>query len=226
VITEVNGSTRSRSTCPRPTTCGRAFNLLANLKFWNSLPGDVQETVQRNVKKYVAMQRAYTDNLNRELGDKLAARGILQHRGRLDFPRQARRRLLPALEERVRADGVEPARARGRQARLTMQADIHYTVDTGEKLVNETFGPNNIRRRKSGSEQPYRWKIRTAGRRARNSPSTKPLASCSSSTKRGEGLFDPQQLESLYYPEVERLVKELSGARRVVVFDHNLALGR
>jgi hypothetical protein len=32
-----------------------------------------------------------------------------------------------------------------------MQADIPYTVDNGEKLVNETFGPNNIRRRSIGS---------------------------------------------------------------------------
>ncbi len=53
------------------------FNLLANLKFWNSLPGDVQEVVQRNVRKYVALQRAYTDGLNRELGEKLAARGLV-----------------------------------------------------------------------------------------------------------------------------------------------------
>jgi hypothetical protein len=30
---------------------------------------------------------------------------------------------------------------------------IPYTVDTGEKLVNETFGPNNIRRRKTGTHE-------------------------------------------------------------------------
>lgn len=53
------------------------FNLLANLRFWNALPSDVQEIVLRNVKKYVAMQRAYTDNLNRELEGKLAARGMI-----------------------------------------------------------------------------------------------------------------------------------------------------
>src|SRR5437879_3261869 len=53
------------------------FNLLANLKFWSSLPSDVQEIVQRNVRKYVAMQRAYTDSLNRELEAKLAARGMI-----------------------------------------------------------------------------------------------------------------------------------------------------
>ena len=37
--------------------------------------------------------------------------------------------------------------------------------------------------------------------------------------------FDPRQLESVYYPEVERLVEELSGAKRVVVFDHTLRSG-
>jgi TRAP-type transport system periplasmic protein len=52
------------------------FNLLANLRFWNALPADVQEIVQRNVKKYVALQRAYTDGLNRELEGRLAARGM------------------------------------------------------------------------------------------------------------------------------------------------------
>ena len=36
-----------------------------------------------------------------------------------------------------------------------MQAGIRYTLPTGEKLVNETFGPNNIRRRTSGTEQVF-----------------------------------------------------------------------
>jgi hypothetical protein len=32
-----------------------------------------------------------------------------------------------------------------------INAEIPYTVDTGEKLVNETFGPGNIRRRYEGT---------------------------------------------------------------------------
>src|SRR5437867_13052335 len=32
-------------------------------------------------------------------------------------------------------------------------AGLHYTVDTGVKPVNETFGPNNIRRRVSGEHE-------------------------------------------------------------------------
>jgi len=49
------------------------FNLLANLRFWNGLPEDVQQVVQRNVKKYVALQREYTDKLNDDLQTRLAA---------------------------------------------------------------------------------------------------------------------------------------------------------
>src|SRR4030095_10084525 len=40
-----------------------------------------------------------------------------------------------------------------------MQAHISYTADTGEKLVNETFGPNNIRRRTSGSAELHEMEI-------------------------------------------------------------------
>jgi hypothetical protein len=36
---------------------------------------------------------------------------------------------------------------------LMITAHIPYTVDTGEKLVNETFGPNNIRRRTEGQSE-------------------------------------------------------------------------
>ena len=106
-----------------------------------------------------------------------------------------------------------------------MQAEIHYTVDTGEKLVNETFGPNNIRRRTSGSERAHSMEIRD-GRPARKEFSLDEngfvFVDHNSAVK---DFFDPQQLESVYYPEVERLVKELSGAKRAVVFDHTLRSG-
>ena len=34
--------------------------------------------------------------------------------------------------------------------------------------------------------------------------------------------FDPTQVRELYYPETERLVKQATGAARVIAFDHNL----
>jgi TRAP-type C4-dicarboxylate transport system substrate-binding protein len=53
------------------------FNLLANLKYWRALPDDIQDVIRRNAAKYVAMQRAYTDDLNRSLVQKLAERGMI-----------------------------------------------------------------------------------------------------------------------------------------------------
>src|SRR5262249_34258768 len=54
------------------------FNLIANLRFWNALPGEVQEIVQRNVRTVVAAQRDYTDRLNGELQGRLASeRGMI-----------------------------------------------------------------------------------------------------------------------------------------------------
>ena len=32
--------------------------------------------------------------------------------------------------------------------------------------------------------------------------------------------YDPEEVKSVYYPEVERLLKRVTGAERVVIFDH------
>ncbi|MFN2645267.1 MAG: CmcJ/NvfI family oxidoreductase [Burkholderiales bacterium] len=105
-----------------------------------------------------------------------------------------------------------------------MQADITYTRDTGEKLVNETFGPNNIRRRTSGPEEKYRVDIangREAGDLALDVNGFI-LVEQRSAVK---NFFDSEELKRVYYPEVEALVLRLAGARRVVVFDHTLRSG-
>lgn len=104
-------------------------------------------------------------------------------------------------------------------------ADIHYTLDTGEKLVNETFGPNNIHRRHIGTMDPRPVQIENG----------RPLASQFSLDKNGfafvghqtavADFFDQADLAAAYYPEVEALIRKLSGAARVVVFDHTLRSG-
>ncbi|MGH7906297.1 MAG: CmcJ/NvfI family oxidoreductase [Candidatus Binataceae bacterium] len=38
--------------------------------------------------------------------------------------------------------------------------------------------------------------------------------------------YDSQEVKNTYYPEIERLVMEFTGAKKVVVFDHNLRSGR
>ncbi|HEY6863311.1 MAG TPA: CmcJ/NvfI family oxidoreductase [Burkholderiales bacterium] len=104
-------------------------------------------------------------------------------------------------------------------------AELSYTVDTGVKPVNETFGPNNIRRRVSATfdERPVR--VRDG----------RPLAKTFRLDTHGFELvehrtavrdfFDADELKRVYYAEVEALVKRVSGATRVVVFDHTLRSG-
>jgi tripartite ATP-independent transporter DctP family solute receptor len=52
------------------------FNVVGNLKFWQSLPEDIQAIVDRHVTKAVAAQRAYTQHMNDTLADVLAGRGM------------------------------------------------------------------------------------------------------------------------------------------------------
>ncbi len=104
-------------------------------------------------------------------------------------------------------------------------AEITYTVDTGEKLVNETFGPNNIRRKTTGTYERHKLSIRDA----------RPFADRLSLDENGfvfvghrtavADFFDTEQLKSVYYPEIEHLVRAACGASRVLVFDHTLRSG-
>ena len=107
----------------------------------------------------------------------------------------------------------------------SLTAGIPYTVNTGDTLVNETFGPNNIRRRRTGKHELRPMPIRDG----------RALASGLSLDENGfvfvehktrvRDFFDVQELKAVYYPEVERLIKQVSGASRVVLFDHTLRSG-
>ncbi len=107
----------------------------------------------------------------------------------------------------------------------TITAGITYAVDTGAKPVNETFGPGNIRRRNIGAKEVRSMTIRDG----------RSLAATFSLDRNGfafvphptavADFFDTAELAAVYYPEVERLVKAVSGAARVVVFDHTLRSG-
>ena len=106
-----------------------------------------------------------------------------------------------------------------------MLAGIPYTVATGERLVNETFGPNNIHRRTSGTQECHEVEV-TDGR---------PLAARFTLDENGfafvehrtavRDFLDREELIRVYYPEVSQLIRTLAGARRVHVFDHTLRSG-
>jgi hypothetical protein len=104
-----------------------------------------------------------------------------------------------------------------------MIATVHYSVPTGAKPVAEYYGPERASRRLiAGSFEERPVHIADA----------RPLAATLSLELNGFVLvrqasavgdfFDRGQVESCYYPELERLVRNVSGAVRAIVFNHTL----
>ncbi|HEX2931313.1 MAG TPA: CmcJ/NvfI family oxidoreductase [Candidatus Binatia bacterium] len=103
--------------------------------------------------------------------------------------------------------------------------DIPYTIETGEPLVNETFGPNNIRRRRSGAHEGQRVSLHNGRLMADQLSLDREGFIFVQHNTQVADFFDPSQLTAVYYSEVEQLIKKTSGALRVVIFDHTLRSG-
>jgi len=55
------------------------FNMMIGLRFWNGLPEDIRQTIERVARKHVARQRAHTDALNRTLESRISEWGMQAH---------------------------------------------------------------------------------------------------------------------------------------------------
>ena len=106
-----------------------------------------------------------------------------------------------------------------------IEAELVYAVDTGEKPVNETMGPGDMSRKRTGIREKHKMAVRDG----------RPLIGSFDLEEHGfefvdhptktVDFFNPEQLADIYYPEVEKLVKERTGASRVLIFDHTLRSG-
>jgi len=104
-------------------------------------------------------------------------------------------------------------------------AVLNYHLDDGTKPVNETFGPANIHGRSTGT--PDRQRMRIANARLLAGQLTLDeqgfcLARHHTAVK---NILDKEELKTVYYREMERLVCEVSGASRAVLFDHTIRHG-
>jgi hypothetical protein len=101
-------------------------------------------------------------------------------------------------------------------------AELNYTVRTGTKPVNETYGPDGLMRRNTGEMRAERFLIHDG----------RPLEGVFRLDVQGfefvphptrmKNFFDHDELRSIYYPEAEELIKACSGAQRAHIFDHTL----
>lgn len=101
----------------------------------------------------------------------------------------------------------------------SVTAPLTFFVDTGEPPVNRVTEKGLER---GGEYRDHDLQIRDA----------RPLGDSLSLSRQGFELhrhdtkvsdfFDPEEIERVYNPEVEELIKQATGARRVYVFDHTI----
>jgi hypothetical protein len=107
----------------------------------------------------------------------------------------------------------------------TIEVELSYVADTGEKLVNRTMETGDLRRELKGTEEPHRMTLYD-GRAARDrfGLDRSGFEFVDHPTAVAD-FADPAQIGTVYDREVERLIAERSGARRVHIFDHTVRHG-
>ena len=102
---------------------------------------------------------------------------------------------------------------------------LTYLVDTGVKPVSYNYDPPPGVPQRSGIYAEHRLAILN-GRRAREQFS---LDDQGFLFRRHEtavkDFYDDEEVRRVYYPEVERLMKQATGAEEVLTFDHTLRVG-
>jgi hypothetical protein len=107
-------------------------------------------------------------------------------------------------------------------ARRTTEARLTYTVDTGVKPVTGTTGPDGTLRHRSGEFREHLMAIHDARERRESLSLEREGFVFVEHETRVVDFHDAQELKTVYYPEIERLIKEQTGATRVLIFDHTL----
>lgn len=103
-----------------------------------------------------------------------------------------------------------------------VEAPINYVIDTGEKLVIVPSEPGGASGTRNGRHATHVVVIRNA----------RPIAGMLDLDREGflltrhdsavSDFYDREALRAVYEPELERLVRDVTGAARTVVFDHTL----
>jgi hypothetical protein len=102
-----------------------------------------------------------------------------------------------------------------------IEATLNYLVDTGEKIVTEA-GPGGTADMRGGKLDPRRVVLRNGRPVAANFVFDREGFRFVGHDTKVADFYSEEDVRSVYYPEMEHLVKDVSGASRVVIFDHTL----
>jgi hypothetical protein len=103
------------------------------------------------------------------------------------------------------------------------EAFVNYSVDTGEKPAS--YGDINTfeaDKKRTGKYQEYKMPIYNGRAIANNLSLEREGFILVRHDTRVKDFYEESEIRSVYYPEIEQLVKQTAGAKRVLVFDHTL----
>jgi hypothetical protein len=111
-------------------------------------------------------------------------------------------------------------------SRHTVTATLHYLKRGTEKPVRYAMEPPPGLPSWNGIDDPHDVRIEDArGREAEFSLDTNGFALLQAPSQ-VQDFYSPAEVKSVYYPEVERLLRDTLGAYRVFVFDHGVRNAR
>ncbi len=106
-----------------------------------------------------------------------------------------------------------------------IEAPLNYTVDTGEKPVSASIEVGGRLHYRTGTYEDRMVAIHDARPMRDELTLDEHGFVLTDHATKVTDFLDAEQLKSVYYAEMEALVKEFTGARRVVLFDHTLRTG-
>jgi hypothetical protein len=104
----------------------------------------------------------------------------------------------------------------------TIQATVNYVVNDGTRIFTYTGGPGSTEVKSQGTVDAQRVTMHNARPHWDEFDLERDGFRYVVHPTKMQDFFDADEIKRVYYPEMVELVKQQTGARRVVVFDHTL----
>ena len=116
----------------------------------------------------------------------------------------------------------ESHEAAGNRAGIPIEASLNYLEPSSEKPVYYTYEPPAGTPRSTGKFVAHSVPIRNAREVVRDLSLDKQGFQLTHQETAVRDFYDQEEVKTAYYPEVERLLEESTGAEKVVIFDHQV----
>jgi hypothetical protein len=116
----------------------------------------------------------------------------------------------------------ESGGAGGNRSLSTVEASLNYITESSEKPVYYAYEPPAGTPRVTGTFVGQTVPIRNAREVVDDLSLDKQGFELTHQETAVQDFYDQEEVKRVYYPEVERLLKEATGAEKVVIFDHQV----